>query len=450
MKKVIALLLCVLMLASIAAGCAKQAPETPAAPTASATDAPTTDEEVTLKVYTHRTDREQDGSYAKYIAAFNEKYPNIKIDLVGIDDYAGEMQVLIAAENYGDVFFIPDSIASADFSYYLEPFGTLDELKAEGYNESYLTAKYSPSTNTVYGLTYMAAVSGILYNTRVWKEAGITTMPTSREEFIEDLKLIKEKTDAIPLYTCANEGWTLTQYEPHMESAAVGNADYAKNLEWKDKGIFAKGGSHYNNYEMLFNIVAAGLIEDDPSTANWEQSKYDLAEGKIATYVLGSWAINQFKEKAVELGIADEIGYMPFPQTVDGVCYASSSCDYCYGISKFSEHKAEARAFIDFMLKESGMCAAEGGFSVVKDHPVPAGFDAFSNAVMLIDNPTAVENEGKKDEVMAESGIDLWNDNGERLAKVIEFGISNDRAGFDSYMEELNTRWAAAVDKIAG
>lgn len=71
-----AILLCVLMLASIAAGCAKQTPE---ATTTSSTDARTTNEEVTLKVYTHRTDREQDGSYAKYIAAFNEKYPNIHV-----------------------------------------------------------------------------------------------------------------------------------------------------------------------------------------------------------------------------------------------------------------------------------------------------------------------------------------------------------------------------------
>lgn len=445
MKKFLALVLSIMMVALVAAGCAQK----PAEPATTATDAQTaTEEEVTLKVYTNRTDREQDGSYAKYIAAFNEKYPNINIDLVGIDDYNGEMQVLIAAENYGDVFFIPDCIESKDYEYYLEPFGTLAELKDQGYNESYLTKKYSPSSDTVYGLTYMGTVSGVLYNTRVWKEAGVTEMPTTREEFIEDLKLIKENTDAIPLYTCANEGWTLTQYESHMESAAVGDADYANNLEWKDKGIFAPGGSHYDNYEMLFNIVAEGLIEEDPSTANWEQSKYDLAEGKIGTYVLGSWAISQFKEKAAELGIADEIGYMPFPQTANGVCYANASCDFCYGVSKFSEHKDEAKAFVEFMLKDSGMCANEGGFSIVVDQPIPAGFDAFANAVMLIDNPTEVENEGKKEDVMAESGIDLWNDNGERLSKVIEFGISKDRDGFDKYMEELNTRWSEAVEKV--
>ena len=46
-------------------------------------------------------------------------------------------------------------------------------------------------------------------NKKVFADAGITELPKTPDEFIADLQLIKDNTDAIPLYTNYAAGWTM-------------------------------------------------------------------------------------------------------------------------------------------------------------------------------------------------------------------------------------------------
>ena len=50
---------------------------------------------------------------------------------------------------------------------------------------------------------------GIVYNKKVFEEAGVTELPKTPTEFIEALQKIKDNTDAIPLYTNFAAGWTM-------------------------------------------------------------------------------------------------------------------------------------------------------------------------------------------------------------------------------------------------
>ena len=58
--------------------------------------------------------------------------------------------------------------------------------------------------------------SGIVYNKRIFKEAGIDKLPTTPKEFISDLKAIKEKTKATPLYTNYAAGWTMGAWDAYI------------------------------------------------------------------------------------------------------------------------------------------------------------------------------------------------------------------------------------------
>jgi ABC-type glycerol-3-phosphate transport system substrate-binding protein len=54
-----------------------------------------------------------------------------------------------------------------------------------------------------------AQQGGVIYNKRIWKEAGIDKLPATPDEFLECLQKIKDNTDAIPLYTNFAAGWEL-------------------------------------------------------------------------------------------------------------------------------------------------------------------------------------------------------------------------------------------------
>ena len=164
------------------------------ATTAADTAAPeTSGEKLTLKVLTHRTDRLEDGSLAEMTKAFEEAN-NCKVEYQGFTDYSTDIPTMMNTTEYGDVLMIPDTVKLEDLSNFFEPLGTYDEMNAK-----YMWADKKMYDNTVYGIAHLGIIAGgICYNKRIWQEAGVTTLPVTPAEFVADLKLIAEKTDAIP------------------------------------------------------------------------------------------------------------------------------------------------------------------------------------------------------------------------------------------------------------
>ena len=449
-KVVLVVLLSLAMAMTAFVGCAQDADTTPDTNGGTVVDPaiddppPAADEiSGTITMLTHRTDRLSDGTFDALLAQFQEKYPNANVEFEGITDYAGELAVRVQTPEYGDVLMIPDAVPSTEYPRYFEPLGTVEQLSGK-YQEGYLYGKWFDGQ--VYGLAYMSTVQGVLYNKKVFADAGVTSLPKSPEEFLDALRKIKENTDAIPYYTNANSGWTLDQWEDHCAGTVTGNADYKNNILPTDKNAWAPGSSHYVVAKLLYDIINQGLCEADPTTCDWEASKGMLNRGEIGCMVLGNWAISQMKEADSN---PDDVGYMPFPITVDGKQYASSGVDYCYAINIHSQNKVLARAWIDFLIDESGVAVREGGISLLKTDPMPTGLEEFEGVTFIVDKPATDENMGKLSEVETESQIPLY-DGGTRMSRVVDAARGASNETFDQIMADLNAKWAAAIDAAYG
>ena len=388
---------------------------------------------------TNRTDLDADGTYDELIAKFNEEYPDVEVEVQSVTDYAGELATRMQTTEYGDVLMIPDAVPSNSFSKYFEPFGTVEEL-SDTYQESYLYSKWYDGQ--VYGLAYMCTVQGVVYNKAVFEKAGITELPKTPEEFLNCLQKIKDNTDAIPYYTNANSGWTLDQWEDHAFGSITGDDNYKNNELPNDKTAFDEGSSHYVIAKLLYDIVSDGLCESDPTTCDWEASKLMLNNGEIGCMVLGSWAVSQIKDAGDH---PDDVGYMPFPYSIDGQQYATSGTDYCYAINKNTENMAASKAFVKFMVEESGLATAQGGISLMKDDPMPEGLENFADVTFVVDKPATDENVGKYDTVQQDSGVTLY-DNGQRLNGVVDIARGVSDTTFDKYMADLSKKWASAIE----
>lgn len=91
--------------------------------------------------------------------------------------------------------FIP-SIDMVQLADYFIPYGTVDEM-----SEYVNFADQWKFEGNCYGVGYMGNAQGILYNKKVFADAGVTELPKTPTEFIAALQQIKDNTDAIPLYT---------------------------------------------------------------------------------------------------------------------------------------------------------------------------------------------------------------------------------------------------------
>lgn len=365
-----------------------------------------------------------------YIKSFERKYPNISVKFYSYSDYEGEMKKNLESGKMGDVVFVPSFIGSDQYAQYFTNLGNYQEL-SEKYN--YMEDSKHVGEK-VYGIPSSAYVAGILYNKEVFDKAGITELPTTIDEFMQDLQMIKERTDAIPLYTNYSSMWTLQYWEmfPYLEM--TGDPDYRYNGFLYQRNPFSQGSTHYQVFQMLYEIVAEGLCEENPKGDDWETSKRMLNQGKIGCMAMGSWAVQQFKNAGNN---GDAVAFMPFPNNVDGKQYMTISTDYCYAINAESEHQESARAFIDYMLDESGYALDNQVLSLVKGDPYPDAYGDMSNVITRNNNAATSINYNRLQALSANLNL---SDNAE-TARVIEAALGERDESFDDIMADWNARW---------
>lgn len=395
----------------------------------------------TIKFIHHKTDREEDGTIPDLIAKFNEVYPGITVETEGITDYQEDSLLRLSAGDWGDVMFIP-AVDAAELPTYFVPYGTVEEM-SEYIN---FADQWKDTAGNCYGIGYMGNAQGVLYNKKVFADAGVTTLPKTPDEFIAALQAIKEKTDAIPLYTNYAAGWTMGgAWDGYLGAITNGdetwlNQKFIHEAEpFKDHG---DGTGPYALYKILYDATAQGLIEDDYTTTDWEGCKPMINNGEIGTMVLGSWAVAQMKAAGDN---PDDIGYMPFPITVNGQQYATAGPDYCYGINvnASDDNKAAAMVFVKWMVEESGWCDLEGGYPISKTAPTSFVFDG----VNVVNNVTSLPGEEDfMNELNAESELSFNAGGDAKVQRIVEAAATGAET-YDDIMADWTEAWNMAQEE---
>jgi raffinose/stachyose/melibiose transport system substrate-binding protein len=389
-----------------------------------------------ILVLTNRTDL-VDTKFKEYKAAFEAKYPEVKVTFEALTDYEGEVKTRMNTEDYGDVLLIPNSVPVADYPDFFEPVGKTAELAK--------THRFVTSTEvegTSYGLATFGNANGMVYNKDVFAKAGIAELPTTPEQFIADLQSIKDSTEAVPFYTNYKDGWPLTWPQSNM-GAVTGDKDALVAMSMSD-APWADGQEKATIDSLLFDVAKAGLIEKDPTTTNWENSKNLIATGKVAVMALGSWAVPQMQEAATKAG-ADpaSIGFMPMPYQVDGKFVASVGPDYQLAVNVNSEHKPAAQAWQTWFVNESGFYDFAGGLPTLSANPAPKNLQEFEATGVQYLELTAVP---KLSSIDSESEIGIGQPDYYRLLIDSARGASKETK--ESIFEDLNKKWAAARSSV--
>ena len=406
-------------------------------------DSSSADGKETITFLNNRTDWETSGKWDEYIKKFNEKYPDIKVEVQTITDYAGQVKTRMNSDDYGDLLMIPGDIKAQDYENFFEPLGKKSDL-----SEKYLSLNDRSYQGTSYGIPSQLNATGLVVNMKVFEDAGIKEFPKTPEAFLKALKTIKEKNpDVTPLYTNYAAGWTLSNWD-FVKAGAAGDVDFTNKMT-TDTAPFDQGKTMNSIYNLLYTASKEKLIESDPTTTDWEQSKVDLANGKIAVMVLGSWAIPQVQQANPDN--ADNIQFQAFPMTAsDGKQYMTVSGDYNYGINKHSKHKEAARKLLDWLVNESDYAKDNGGIPTVKGAEYPAALQASQKAGVEIieENPAPEGKESLFGDINDESQLGIGSTDKEKQ-RIIDAAVGNSKESFEDIMKDFNKRWSDAISKVS-
>ena len=167
-----------------------------------------------------------------------------------------------------------------------------------------------------------------------------------------------------------------------------------------------------------------------------------INNGEIGCMVLGSWAYPQMEAGGPN---AADIGYMPFPITVNGQQYASAGADYSYAINvnASADEQAAAMVFVKWMTEESGFSYNEDGLPVAKS--ITDTKLAFEGVTFLEDEPSVAGEEDLLNEMNSESELNINAGGNDKIQRIIEHAANGDMT-FDEVMAEWNEAWSNAQE----
>lgn len=204
-----------------------------------------------------------------------------------------------------------------------------------------------------YAAPWFAVNRVVIYNKKIWSEAGIKGTPKTREEFFDALDKIEQKTDAEPLYM-PGQNWYF------FDGLLIGNnADLVKKKggKWVSNLADPKVGEAMEIYKKYASYSKAPKDKDEATPQQGEV----FAKGKTGAMIGLSWeaatAVKANKK------IEKDIGYFTIPgETADkpeGVFLGGSNLAIAAG----SEKQELAKEFLKIALsdKHEGALAKENG-----------------------------------------------------------------------------------------
>lgn len=385
----------------------------------------------TLTVVTSRPDADE--LFEDIEAGFKEKYPEVE-DIIweSSSDYDADIMKRMNTKDYGDVLFVPFSMAGTPSEYenYFYPLGKVEDLE-----KKYLDVTEAVYNDNVYGLPVSINILGFVYNEDVLKAAGIESMPTSTDGLLTTCEQIESKTGATCFYTNYNTSlgvWAgaLSSYGENYKEAALNGNPFDEEQPIREV------------MDLFYQLAAGGYIEEDPITGDYNQSLQLLADGKVAMIMRASQDLATIQALNDS---EDNIKLAPFPTTLNGTTSIPVGAPGVIGINKNTDNLATAQAFLEYFISsESGYAADLDGVPVVIE-------ELNDDQRALFEDGTIVKTASTEDAaiqerysaVAGEVGIARLTD---VLQKVINIGLYPEQnQSYDDYVKELQTAWDQAL-----
>ncbi len=298
--------------------------------------------------YSNRVDLVSNGSYARWVKEFQSLYPQARVRVQGVADYESSMPKRFEARSYGDVMLVPRDMPKQTYPKY---FVALNDLELA---DSIYFAHNWEFNGKQYAYTQGVIAEGLVYNKVLFAAAGIQQLPQTLEQLLADAAKLKA-SGKVAIALNVGAAWPLQQWDKSAMTLAGDGNYFAAMIN--DAHPFAAGKPYYQSLSIAHQLFAQGYSEADFIGNNWEQSKQQFIQGKLASFYLGNWVIPQLIEAGMR---SQDIGFIPFPLDNSGEAKALLNFDWAMAVSRYSKNPDTAKAWIKFIISKSNFADVAG------------------------------------------------------------------------------------------
>ncbi len=354
-KKVLSVLMSVAMMSTLLVGCGNSADsaDAPAADSSESSDsaaATSSDgaEEITWMFWDDLNATEDLISlgYKDVVDRFNKDYEgkyHVTPITTNLEEYYTKLNALVASNETPDCFIVSPG---PNLDVYVDPgvaADLTDDLKADGWLDTFNGGEGAFSQQTydgkIYAVPLNIAAACVFYNTEMFEKAGISTMPTDWDGFIDACDKL-QAAGYTPISISAGTAWCLSMLAGYLCDAEGVDLDAidAGTAHWTDANVVAAANKMLE-LSKYFQPTAAGDT-NDVATANFYNEE-------AAMLIQGSWAIAQINGSNPDF--EDKCGVFAFPGTNGRVIAKSDSL----AMSANTEHKDAVLAFMKYFTDDT-------------------------------------------------------------------------------------------------
>lgn len=373
---------------------------------------------------------------------FQEAYPNINIEVEKIKDdseYWNAMKMRASANQLPDVMFNKPFTLSRFKDYLID----LSDLDATRNNE--LAAGYGLD-GKILGIPMTAGYEYVYYWKDMFEEAGVE-VPTTWDQLKEVSRTLqdyygKDNPDFMAIALGAKDEWPDYPFMEFMPALEGGNGQNWNDMA-KTDAPFAADTDIAKAYQKAYDLFTSGVFGKDPLGLGSDQATALFAQKQAAITALGDWGLQNIQNGTDDYS---QLGtfYLPARNTESDPFRVIVQGDSFMGITTHSKNPEAAKAFVEWFYSDAWYpgyinfvtsASSMTNFPKEKD-PILAEADAAQPDMELVmydgggDDFQAIQNETAFD--YKKLGAEIFT------------------KGFDltARLEELNTKWAAARQKL--
>ncbi len=232
-------------------------------------------------------------SLEKYLA----ENPNVEIDeeTISNSDLTVKVQTLAAADELPDVFCLKGQMAAAfikngkvlDLTSLLE-----SDPEWAGTFKDGVFSNFTSFDGHIYALPYQITNTCVFYNAEIFEKAGISSFPTTWEEFVAVCKTLKEQ-GITPIVLGNVEKWNAESVIMSTLGNRVSGNDWYESIK-NGTGAKFTDPEFVNALKALEELVEVGAFNSDVNSIDGAQQRMVFMNGNAAMTIDGTWALSDF------------------------------------------------------------------------------------------------------------------------------------------------------------
>ena len=314
--------------------------------------APASGDQVTIKFVHKFPEENRMKFFEEVVANFEAANPNIKIEMTayGDEEIKDKTRVLLGSADAPDIYFTwsgeritqyVDTGNTLDISSYLEE----DSAWKDSFNPVMLEA--CNKNGSYWCVPWDYSSKEMVYNKAVFDAAGITEVPTTWAQLLEDCEKIKA-AGYVPIAMGNQYPWVVCHYLTSLNDKLVPKDVIAKNYSLEDPNFTDPG--YAQAMDLVKELYDKEYFNQDANSATWEMSQSMVQEGKAGMIYEEVQNLVNYNSALGE----DGWGYFDLPE-VEG---AAGETGYITGgpdvfmVNSASAHPDEAITFLKYITSD--------------------------------------------------------------------------------------------------